>query len=228
VGGTATLLRVLATLTIASAIDGAHPAGRSRSDADLTVTIRINDYAHVPSASLVRASEMVTRLYATIGVRTTWYNVIRFPIRGVRSRDGEETAGHLAQLTVTILTPEMAARGHTQPDALGFAVLPPEGMGRIAYVIYARVQRVAVEAGTSDVDLLGFVLAHEIGHLLGLRADGNISKCHWEQREVKQMDLRALEIPPLQARQIRSTLEQASASLSAIASQAGTAAGKRH
>jgi hypothetical protein len=200
------VLRVLASLTIAFAIDGAQAAALARPDVDLTVTIRIHDYAHVSSESLLRASDIVTRLYATIGVQTTWYDVLRFPVQ----RGQETTAGPIAQLTINILTPRMADRGHIPPDALGLAAAPPEGMGRIAYVMYDRVQHVAADAATNEVDLLAFVMAHEIGHLLGLRSDASLTKCHWERREVRQMTVRNLEIPPLQARVIRSTLERAS------------------
>jgi len=213
------MLRTLASLAMALTIDGAHSTALPQSDVDLTVTVRIHDYAHVPSDSLSRASDMVTRLYATIGVRTAWYDVMRFPVRPTRAGSRQETDTPIAQLTISILTPEMAARGHVQTDVLGFAASPPEGMGHIAYVVYDRVQRVAANARTSEVDLLGFVLAHEIGHLLGLHSDGSISKCHWDQREVRQMNLQNLEIPPPQARQIRSTLEQASQSPSPGASQ---------
>jgi hypothetical protein len=206
------LVRLLVSLTIALGVDGAQSAALSRSDVDLTVTIRIHDYAHVPSESLSRASDAVTRLYATIGVETAWYDVLRFPIRRTHATGGKEADRAIAQLTINILTPDMAARGRIPADALGLAAVPPEGMGRIAYVIYDRVQRVAADAKTSEVDLLGFVLAHEIGHLLGLHSDGSLTKCHWDRREVAQMNLRDLEIPPLQASRIRSTIEQASAS----------------
>jgi hypothetical protein len=222
-GGTAAVLHVLASLTIALAIDGAQSRALPRSDTDLGVTIRVHDYAHVPSQSLSRASESVTRLYATIGVQTEWYDVLRFPIRRSRGSSSQEGAhGAIADLTINILTPEMAARGRIQPDVLGFAVVPPEGMGRIAYVIYDRVQHVAAGAATSEVDLLGFVMAHEIAHLLGLRSDASLVKCHWDRQEVRQMNVRNLEIPPLQASRIRSTLEQASGSLSRAATEAGS------
>ena len=205
------MLRVLGSLTIALVIGGTQPAALSRSDADLTVTIRIHDYAHVSSESLLRATDIVTRLYGTIGVRTTWHDVLRFPIRRAHAASGQEAAqGPIAQLTIIVLTPDMAARGHIQADVLGFAVVPPEGMGRIAYVIYDRVRHVAADAATNEVDLLGFVMAHEIGHLLGLRSDASLIKCHWEHQEVRQMNVQNLEIPALQASRIRSTLEQAS------------------
>ena len=204
----------LLALTIALVIDGGQAAALSRSDADLTVTIRIHDYAHLPTESLSRARDAVTRVYASIGVETVWYDTLRFPIRrGHTGSGGKEEDSAIAQLTINVVTPDMAARGHVPADALGFAAVPEEGMGRIAYVIYDRVQRVAADARTNEVDLLGFVMAHEIGHLLGLRSDAPLGKCHWDRSEVAQMNLRHLEIPPLQASRIRSTLEQASALL---------------
>jgi hypothetical protein len=60
----------------------------------------------------------------------------------------------------------MAARGRVADGVLGFAAVASEGMGRIAYVIYDRVRSIATEAATPEGELLGFVMAHEIGHLL--------------------------------------------------------------
>lgn len=210
------MLTLLASLTMALAIDGAQPATPSRSDADLSVTVRIHDYAHVPGDLLSRASDQVTRLYETIGVHTTWYDVLQFPLKRARSR-GEDANLPLAQLTINILTPEMASRRPIQADVLGFAVVPQDGMGRIAYVIYDRVHRVAAGAAASDVDLLGFVLAHEIGHLLGLRSPDGLLKCHWDRLEVRQMNVRNVEIQPFEAQRIRSTIEQDSATALAAA-----------
>src|ERR1700681_3462450 len=54
--------------------------GRSASGQGLdvpSVTIRIDDYAAVPSRQLARAQDDVTQLYAAIGVETVWVGAQR-------------------------------------------------------------------------------------------------------------------------------------------------------
>lgn len=151
---------------------------------ELTVTAQVHDYWHLSGESLAGASDVVTRLYDRIGVRIEWYPTVRKDVRRPGSAIGRQPSRiPVAKLTIIVLTPEMAARGHLQNDILGFAAVPEEGMGRIAYVIYDRVRKIASGHGADEVGLLGSVMAHEISHLLlgrGSHADGGLMKDHME------------------------------------------------
>src|SRR5262245_2199390 len=155
-------------LVLAVAIGGVQRlSAQEQADGNLPVTIQIHDYARVPSQALSRASAIVTAVYAKIGVRTEWTGVFQREVRrGGSSASRELSNAPIAQLTILILTPKMAARGRFADGVLGLAAVADEGMGRIAYAIYDRVRSTAAQAGMDEGDLLGFVIAHEIGHLL--------------------------------------------------------------
>jgi hypothetical protein len=187
----------------------------------LTVTAQIHDYWHVSPESLARASEVVARLYCRIGVRIDWYPTVKKDIRHPNRVVGREPSRvPVAKLTVIVLTPEMAGRVHVQDDVLGFAAVPEAGMGRIAYVIYDRVQRIAAGHGADEVGLLGSVMAHEISHLLLGReshVDGGLMKDHWNHLDIRQLASMKLEFSEVQADHIRSTIENDSRSTATVA-----------
>jgi len=207
-------MRQLATgFIITVAILGARFSCASASaDAEQTITVQIHDYSHVPAESLSSATAIVTRMYEDIGVRIKWRGVVRWEGRRPRYEDGD-TSRKAAQVTVIILNPKMALRGQVAPDVLGFAAVPDEGMGAIAYAIYDRVRSVALEVPTSDGTLLGFVMAHEIGHLMlprGSHSHGGLMKGDWDVHELGRVDLLKLQFSDQQAAQIRSTIESES------------------
>jgi hypothetical protein len=193
---------VIASVPLLSADD--------RTDSELAVTIQIHDYWHVSSDSLARARKIVTTMYERIGVRTEWMGVVQQSERrpGSAPRDSISRMP-IAEITLIILTPKMAARGHVEEGALGFAAVPTEGMGRIAYAIYDRVRDTAARAAMNEDDLLGFVMAHEIAHLMlprGAHAEAGLMRGHWNVGDFRQIDVLKLGFSPDQASAIRSTL----------------------
>ena len=204
--------RVVTFLVLAVVIGSVRlSSARERADEELPITIQIHDYWHVPTESLSRASAVVTNTYEKIGVRTEWLDVVR---QGDKPRAGkhrrETSRIPNAQLTIIILTKEMAARGQIADGALGMAAVADEGMGRIAYAIYDRVRDTASRAGIGDADLLGFVMAHEIGNLLlphGSQPESGLMRGRWTIRDFRRIDVANLEFSPLQASQIRVTIE---------------------
>jgi hypothetical protein len=205
---------VAARLMLTAAILGVRFASASQtSGGELSLTIRIHDYSRVPSDSLSRATAVVTRTYEKIGVRTEWMGVARPAERRTGSGRDESPPVPAAQLTIIILTPKMAARARVAEDVLGYAAVPDEGMGRIAFAIYERVRAAARRIPANEGELLGFVMTHEIGHLVlprGSQPDSGPMKNHWHLRDLQRLDLRALDFSAEQARQIRGTLENAS------------------
>jgi hypothetical protein len=206
---------VIALLMITVAISGVRlSSAPEHRDGELPVTIQIHDYSRVPPESLSRATTVVTRLYDTIGVRTEWIGVLR-PRERTESvrRDGKAPAA-IGQLTIIVLTTKMAARGRVADGVLGFAAVASEGMGRIAYVVYDRVRLLAAEAATPEGELLGFVMAHEIGHLLlprGPQPSAGVMKGCWTAHDFHGMDVLKLGFSPQQALHIRRTIENEAA-----------------
>ena len=184
---------------------------QERADRELFITIQIHDYCHLPTDSLSRASAVVTSTYEKIGVRTEWLGVVRQgERRGASKHRRELSRTPIAQLTILILTKEMAARGRFADGVLGMAAGVDKGMGRIAYAIYDRVRDTASRAGIGEADLLGFVMAHEIGHLLlphGRRTETGLMRGSWTISNFRRIDVANLEFSPLQASQIRATIE---------------------
>jgi hypothetical protein len=201
-------------------------SARGRADGEeLAVTIQIHDYWHVSSQSLTRAREVVTAMYERIGVRTEWIGVVQQSERhpGSAPRDSASRIP-IAQVTLIILTPKMAERGHVEEGALGFAAVPTEGMGRIAYAIYDRVRDTAARAAMNEDDLLGFVMAHEIAHLMlprGAHEETGLMRGHWNVRDFQRIDVMRLGFSPQQASEIRSTLVHNPPTLAAMAAAVG-------
>jgi hypothetical protein len=218
--------RVLVLLMVALSIDSARLwAARECLERVPAVTVQIHDYEHLPGERLSRASEIVSQLYEKIGVRIEWFGAMRQNTRDTRSsRSAVEQSGPdgpAAQMTVIILTSKMAARGRIPEGVLGYAAVPAEGgMGRIAYVIYDRVRQVAAGGPASETELLGFVIAHETGHLLLGRGSGTatgLMKCQWDRRNMQQLDALKLGFTELQAVRIRNRLTNGSAPAAVVA-----------
>ena len=210
---------------IVTFVVGSVPLLATDDRTDLVVTIQIHDYWHVSSQSLSHAREVVTAMYERIGVRTEWMGVVQQSERRPNSAPRDSISRlPIAQVTLIILTPKMAARGHVEEGALGFAAVPEEGMGRIAYAIYDRVRDTAARAAMNEDDLLGFVMAHEIAHLMlprGAHAEGGLMRGHWNVRDFQQIDVLKLGFSPEQANEIRSTLLHNRPTLAANAEAAG-------
>jgi hypothetical protein len=215
----------LVLLITATSIGCARLSAAQCSDNHPVVTVQIRDYVHLKSESLSKAREIVTDVYKRVGVGIEWLGVMR-PAAG-RATDApavEGTHAPIAQLTINILTPSMAKRGGVGADVLGFVAVPPEGgMGRIGYVVYERVRDVAAGGSASESDILGVVIAHDIGRLIlgaGSGTRAGLMNRHWDRRELERVNPLALEFTPPEIDRIRTTLERDSASL--VAATAGS------
>jgi hypothetical protein len=194
-------------------------ATRDASESPLDVTVQIHDYVHLSPAVLSTASDLVSRVYKSIGVRIDWLAPMRQePSGGSASRRSsaprnppdEPSHSPIAQFTIIVLTPEMTQRGHIEEGVLGFAAVATDGgLGRIAYVIYDRVQQQASSGAIDETDLMGLVMAHEIGHLLlgpGSQGEAGLMKGRWDREDLRQFGLVTPRFSPREAEDIRAAL----------------------
>jgi hypothetical protein len=193
------------------------------SDNHPVVTVQIRDYVHMKDDSLSKAREIVTRVYKRVGVGIEWLGVMRPEVdRTTHVPAAEDVRLPIAQLTINILTPAMAKRGHVANDVLGFVAVPPEGgMGRIGYVVYERVRDVASGGSASTSDILGVIIAHDIGRLIlgaGSGTQAGLMNRQWQRQDLERVNPLTLEFTPPEIDRIRTTLEhKASAAFAAAA-----------
>jgi hypothetical protein len=116
----------------------------------------VTDNAGLPPADWTIAKDETARIYAAAGVRIVW----------AERRGEQEQVENALNLTVLILSPEMAEGKASSSGAsnrvLGQAVQPA---GR-AYIFAHRIARIAANYKRAAGIVLGTVIAHEVGHLV--------------------------------------------------------------
>src|SRR5215831_6551207 len=177
-------------------------------DSGTGVTVQIHDYVHLKGEALAKAKEIATRAFQKAGVVIAWLGVTE-DLAGAPSAQGHEGHPSVAQLTINILTPAMAAKGGVPENVLGFVAVPPEGgMGRVGYVVYGRVPELAAATQTSEGDVLGVIVAHDIRRLI-LGANSESSDGAAQDRPNRERkDPMALQFSPSEVAQLRTTLER--------------------
>jgi len=133
------------------------------------VSICLDDTADVHLASLSFAERKASAIYSGIGVRLRWQD-------GGGCRDSTD----LVRITITSLAPRDAP-----PGAMAYAY-PYER--KHVLVIYDRVRR--LECDCRQNPALGYVLAHEIAHILqgiNRHSESGILKAHWGRADYEAM-----------------------------------------
>jgi hypothetical protein len=132
-------------------------SGNSVHAADLgqPIVLYVYDYAHIPAEQLARAECEATRIYRAAGVPIVWVSGSDAP--------GEPVA---RSLRVMILSREMSELKIGQ-DAVGEKTVgqASRATGR-AYIFYDRVVERAERYAPGVETMLGWVMAHEVGHLM--------------------------------------------------------------
>jgi hypothetical protein len=179
----------------------------------LKIVLQVRD-DNVPLYVVLRARSEVTRIYEQAGITISWIDVesIRNDAVHVADKSGPAFA-------LVIPPPEVTDRMIVGVDALGGATGTAEQRGRLAYVFYDRVERVAREHlnrahlfGTYEVDtvlVLGHAMAHELGHLLlphGHSATG-LMRADWNAEDFRAAVRGELNFTAEQAAIIRARLQ---------------------
>jgi hypothetical protein len=174
---------VLFLISVASIIN----VPRADAGDEAVIRVRLYDYVGLTPESIADAQRSAARFYTQIGVKIDWA-----PTYSAHGRKGRgHDLGPIQDFTINILNQSMSARTAWAPDALGAAVVAPEGGGRIAYVLYDRLKTAAAASHWPTPDLLALVVAHELGHLLlppGSHSDG-LMRSGWDVSELRHIHL---------------------------------------
>ena len=124
-----------------------------------------------------------------IGIAVTWVNC---DVPGEDATDAQACPSADVQvpaLVLRILPRAMAERAARDKGTLGFALLADDGApASVAFVFYHRVESLAVELRGARGVILGYALAHEVGHLLlGVNSHSptGIMCARWTEKELR-------------------------------------------
>jgi hypothetical protein len=130
----------------------------------LVVTIHVTDNVNISSSALVGAQASVTDAYSAAGFQVVWSSAPWQP------EPDEGARLSTIDVRLVILPADMAERLCREEQlgerVLGIAASGAEAGGRVAYVFYHRIERVASAYHVPVVRALGHVVAHEVGHAL--------------------------------------------------------------
>jgi hypothetical protein len=208
----------LVFLMTALSIESAPLSASSRCvESRPAVTVQIHDYSRVKPKSMTKAQEIASGVYKRVGIGVEWLAVISQNDGDTRNAGAsEEPRSPASQLTINIVTSSMAKRMGYGSDVIGFVTVPPQGgMGRVGYVVYDRIKDVAAGAPTSSSDILGLIIAHDIGRLLlgaGSGTSSGVMNRLWQREALGRVDPLALGFSPPEVERLQATIVRDTAS----------------
>ena len=171
----------------------------------LPLTLTVYDYAQVPRDVRAEAAKTVAQVYGALGVEMVWVDrCLRGPCRS-DIQPVETVDSRRPMLTVHIVGHAMPPFTH-KTKVMGIAPLG----GYMAYAFFDRIKAFAMRRELYLSTVLGYVIAHEVGHLL-LReghAEYGIMRSSWSATDLIEAQRGRLGFSPVQGHRIRAQLAQ--------------------
>ena len=176
-------LVICVATAMATAVTHARSLVASEGGSDLTMTVRVYDYAVVSRATLARAEEEASRIFRDVGVEMVWLDCPES--EGTAKNPACKPPLGATGIDLRILDTAMAARFKSGREQMGFA-LQSAGTesASAAWVFYHRVEQLAEYRVADRGQILGHAIAHEVGHLLlapGHHLDRGVMRANWDR-----------------------------------------------
>lgn len=180
------------------------PACAKPAAPELTVTVRVYNYAQTSSTVLAEAEREAGRIFGEAGLKTVWLDCTTRPT--AIPHDSCQEAIEAEDVRLRILTSPV--RNSLQDTVFGFAVAPV-----LATVYYESVLALAKydERDFESSVVLGCAIAHEIGHLLlGSNSHSltGVMRAQWERKQIRQGLMGAMLFTPDQARLMQAEMQK--------------------
>lgn len=180
-------------------------ASNIASSHDPSITVLLYDDAGVSSAVMHAAEQEAGRIFSHSGIRTSW--------RDCSSTEPMAELECRPPFTGKVLMMRVIPHARTLgPTLFGVSYLGANGSGAYGDVFYDRVLHLHEVARIDTARLLGYVLAHELGHLLlgsNAHASVGIMRAQWAGNDLSALSRGTFLFSSAQAGQMRGGIEAA-------------------
>jgi hypothetical protein len=164
-------------------------------ESHLTLNVQLHNMAHARSEVVAEAEKEAARIFDAAGISIIWDEC---PCSQVLSPNS----------VMLRIIPRLfgSARTISRQENLGYAVVGAEG-GVLATVFYDRVE--AMTNGGNPSRVLGYAMAHEIGHLLlgqSSHSSEGLMRANWSRKDLKPVHCDQMHFTPEQAEHMRTGL----------------------
>lgn len=182
-----------------------------------TCTVHVRNLARVDSKTLAEAEKVATDIFHEAGVETRWVDQAIGSSPEIKSEDGDSLPPlGPSDLWLNMLSRSTAATIGLPNDVMGVA--PGSGPDRrIVYVFYDSLEPLAerqvralnkgdIIRPASRAQILGHIIAHEIGHLLldlPSHSESGIMRGNWDLKDLQDVAFGSLFFTPSQAAVLR-------------------------
>jgi hypothetical protein len=178
------------------------------SDEHQQIAIGVYDYAKAGPGTLLDAERVTAGILHRAGVSISW---LACPVdkSSPRNPDCADLGGPL-KFTFHIVPDFMARRFRENGDVFGFAAEGGKGeFGGDAWVFYDKVKEASGRTQLSSPQILGHVMAHELGHLLlgaNSHSRSGLMRARWSRAELLAADLGGLNFTDEERARIRNSM----------------------
>ncbi|MCP5119661.1 MAG: hypothetical protein GY953_53360 [bacterium] len=170
---------------------GSGNAVAETKDAPFRIGVRVYNFAEVSPAALARAQRAAAEVFERMGIVTEWFECPLSPEELLATPACASGAGP-ANLVMKLVPNHMAEQFYGSRHSLGFALLSDRGKPTSdAWVFAERVVQQAKAGEAFFPAVLGYAMAHEIGHLLlgkGSHASSGIMKGSWGKKDLRKVE----------------------------------------
>jgi hypothetical protein len=169
--------------------------------------LRVYNYARIDPVSLASSEKVAAAVFQNVGVAIVWVDCPLSQVQSARYPACQEGMG-TTDLVLKIIPHYMAMKLEAQNEPLGIAKPCPESEPACELsVLYYRVDELATRGYRAD-RILGHVIAHEVGHVLGSgHSDVGIMRGEWSRYDLQRISWGLLlDFTDDQSRQLRSAV----------------------
>lgn len=207
------LLLIVSAVSLSTSTSARTPSRTPDQLGRLRVSL-FND-AHIDAATLAEAQARASSLFSQAGIEIDW-----LACRPADPSDFSPSASPCSALAWPVhLSIRIRPRAlSVSPETFGQAFVDAAGQGIYSNVYYQNLALSTNHPQLSDGDLLGFVIAHELGHLLlgtNSHSPVGLMQARWDSVALHAASRSALFFTPAQSATLRARLSESAHPLAA-------------